>query len=68
MSNEKNYSFIFYGQNGFLTYALKIIRTLSLKSLSLLSSVCYKTTQTTGGVGVAGVGPPGDVFCNGPWL
>ena len=37
--------------------------TLSLKSLHRLSSVCYKTTQTTGGVGVAG-----DVFCYGPWL
>ena len=32
--------------------------TLSLKSLSLLLSVCYKTTQTTGGVGVAGGYPP----------
>ena len=34
--------------------------TLSLKSLSLLSSVYYKTTQTTGvvGVGVAGACPP----------
>ena len=32
--------------------------TLSLKSLYGLSSVCYKTTQTTGGVGVAGACPP----------
>ena len=34
------------------------LHTLSLKSLSLLLSVCYKTTQTTGGVGVAGAYPP----------
>ena len=32
--------------------------TLSSKSLSPLSSVCFKTTQTTGGVGVAGACPP----------
>ena len=32
--------------------------TLSLKSLSPLSSVCFKTTQTTGSVGVAGDCPP----------
>ena len=32
--------------------------TLSLKSLSLHLSVCYKSTQTTGGVGVAGGCPP----------
>ena len=31
--------------------------TLSLKSLSGLSSVCYKTTQTTGGVGRAWASP-----------
>ena len=31
--------------------------TLSLKSLSPLSSGCFKTTQTTGGVGVAGACP-----------
>ena len=37
---------------------MPICTTLSLKSLSLLSSVCYKTTQTTGGVGVAGACPP----------
>ena len=36
----------------------KYLCTLSLKSLSLLLSVCYKTTQTTGGVGVAGAYPP----------
>ena len=35
-----------------------VLHTLSLKSLSLLSSVCYKITQTTGGVGVAGACPP----------
>ena len=34
------------------------VRTLSLKSLYGLSSVCNKTTQTTGGVGVAGGCPP----------
>ena len=32
--------------------------TLSSKSLSPLSSVCFKTTQTTGSVGVAGDCPP----------
>ena len=37
---------------------LGLTYTLSLKSLSLLSSVCYKTTQTTGGVGMAGACPP----------
>ena len=31
--------------------------TLSLISISGLSSVCYKTTLTTGGVGVARAGP-----------
>ena len=35
-----------------------MVYTLSLKSLSLLLSVCYKTTQTTGSVGVAGACPP----------
>ena len=40
--------------------------TLSLKSLSLLLSVCYKTTQTTGGVGVAGACPPTSKL--GPFL
>ena len=34
------------------------LHTLSLKSLSLLLSVCYKTTQTTGAVGMAGAYPP----------
>ena len=34
------------------------LHTLSLKSLSGLSSVCYKTTLITGGVGFAGAGPP----------
>ena len=37
---------------------LKLIYKLSLKSLSSLSSLCYKTTLTTGGVGVARAGPP----------
>ena len=35
-----------------------LVHTLSLKSLHRLSSVRYKTTQTTGGVGVAGACPP----------
>ena len=34
------------------------IHTLSLKSLSGLSSVCYKTTQITGGVGGNGAASP----------
>ena len=34
------------------------IPTLSLKSLSGLSSVCYKTTQIAGGVGGTGAAPP----------
>ena len=34
------------------------IRTLYLKSLSGLSSVCYKTTQIAGGVGGNGAAPP----------
>ena len=34
------------------------IHTLSLKSLSGLSSVCYKTTQIAGGVGGNGAAPP----------
>ena len=33
-------------------------RTLSLKSFSGLSSVCYKTAQITGGVGGAVACPP----------
>ena len=37
---------------------VSIIGTLSLKSLSLLLSVCYKSTQTTDGVAVAGAYPP----------
>ena len=40
----------------------KYLCTLSLKSLSLLLSVCYKTTQTTGGVGGAGGCPPTSTF------
>ena len=32
--------------------------TLSLKSLSGLSSVCYKTTKIAGGVGGTGAAPP----------
>ena len=34
------------------------VRTLYLKSLSGLSSVCYKTTQIAGGVGGNGAAPP----------
>ena len=34
------------------------VRTLSLKSLSGLSSVCYKTTLIPSAVGWAGAGPP----------
>ena len=40
--------------------------TLSLKSLYGLLSVCYKTTLTTGGVGVAGTCPPTSKL--GPFL
>ena len=36
--------------------------TLSLKSLSGLSSVCYKTTQIVGGVGGTGDAPPTSKF------
>ena len=36
------------------------IRTLSLKIISGLSSVCYKTTLITGVVGGAGAGKPPD--------
>ena len=42
------------------------IHTLSLKSLYGLLSVCYKTTLTTGGVGVAGTCPPTSKL--GPFL
>ena len=42
----------------FIPWLYVRVHTLSLKSLSLLLSVCYKTTQTTGGVGVAGACPP----------
>ena len=46
--------------------------TLSLKSLSGLSSVCYKTTQTTEVVwawlGLALLLLNWRHFCNGPWL
>ena len=34
------------------------VHTLSLKSLSGHSSVCYKTSLNTGGVGQAGAAPP----------
>ena len=37
---------------------LKRAHTLSLKSLSGHSSVCYKTSLNTGGVGQAGAAPP----------
>ena len=42
----------------FVLVFISQIHTLSLISLSGLSSVCYKTTLTTGGVGVARAGPP----------
>ena len=35
-----------------------VAHTLSLKSLSGHSSVCYKTSLNTGGVGQAGAAPP----------
>ena len=35
-----------------------MVHTLSLKSLSGLSSVCYKTTQIVGSVGGTGAAPP----------
>ena len=44
----------------------KNIFTLSLKSLCGLLSVCYKTTLTTGGVGVAGTFTPASKL--GPFL
>ena len=35
-----------------------ILHTLSLKSLSVHSSVCYKTSLNSGGMGQAGAAPP----------
>ena len=53
---------------GVSNYIAKVIKicTLSLKSLYGLLSVCYKTTLTTGGVGVAGTCPPTSKL--GPFL
>ena len=50
---------------------INVARTLSLKSLSDHSSVCYKTTLNTGSVRRAGAAPPTlnwERFCHGPWL
>ena len=41
-----------------VTHYMALICTLSLKSLSGHSSVCYKTSLNTGGVGWAGAAPP----------
>ena len=42
----------------FHNFRLRFLHTLSLKSLSGHSSVCYKSTQIAGGVGGNGAAPP----------